>query len=281
VSSGRAKFILSSGDFVWWGAQAATPFENPYWKRVNEGLLKQLPPADQGMRAAGLEGRVFSSPGNHEVWEDQHLTGFFAAFPYLKKFGITDQQLTYKFDYGGARFIFLWTGHFDAHDETGWSATRPTYDEQMTQLRAWLDEAKAAGTKRVFIVFHNATFANSGMGPIPAAQNPHKTIAAYANDLDIVVINGHIHTTQLYRVDGVRYLILGGGGAEQDPILPGRTNNVVPAGYPQELYWKGGPPREEYNYVHVDVKPGQPTKFTLNRFRPWSAEPFATVELFK
>lgn len=33
--------------------------------------------------------------------------------------------------------------------------------------------------------------------------------------------------------------------------------------------------------MHVDVKPGQPTKFTLNRFRPWSAEPFSSVELFK
>jgi hypothetical protein len=31
----------------------------------------------------------------------------------------------------------------------------------------------------------------------------------------------------------------------------------------------------------VDVQPGQKTKFTLNRFRPWSAEPFATVEVFK
>jgi hypothetical protein len=46
-------------------------------------------------------------------------------------------------------------------------------------------------------------------------------------------------------------------------------------------YWKGQPPKEEYNYVLVDVQPGQKTKFTLNRFRPWSAEPFATVEVFK
>jgi hypothetical protein len=31
----------------------------------------------------------------------------------------------------------------------------------------------------------------------------------------------------------------------------------------------------------VDVQPGRKTKFTLNRFRPWSAEPFASVELYK
>jgi hypothetical protein len=66
-------------------------------------------------------------------------------------------------------------------------------------------------------------------------------------------------------------VVLGGGGAEQDPILPGRTSIKLPADYPPDLYWKGQPPKEEYNYVLVDVKPGEKTKFTLNRFRPWSA----------
>ena len=94
------------------------------------------------------------------------------------------------------------------------------------------------------------------------------------------MFNGHVHTTEMYEVDGVKYLMLGGGGAEQDPILPGRTSNKVPADYPPDLYWKGEPPKEEYNYVLVDVEPGQKTKFTLSRFRPWSAEPFATVDLF-
>jgi hypothetical protein len=118
------------------------------------------------------------------------------------------------------------------------------------------------------------------MGPIPESQNPHKVIASYAKDLDIVVFNGHVHTTELFDVDGVKYLLLGGGGAEQDPILPGRTAIKVPADYPPDRYWNGQPPKEDYNYLLVDVQPGQKTKFTLNRFRPWSAEPFGTVEVF-
>jgi len=150
----------------------------------------------------------------------------------------------------------------------------------MTQLRQWLEEAKAEGIRKVFVAFHAPAFCRSGLGPIPEAQNPHKVLASYAKDLDIVVFNGHVHTTELYVVDGVKYLVLGGGGAEQDPILPGRTSIKVPAGYPPDLYWKGQPPKEEYNYVLVDVQPGQKTKFTLNRFRPWSAEPFSSVELF-
>jgi hypothetical protein len=281
VRRGRAKFIVSTGDLVWWGKQGAKPSDNPYWKLVYEDILKQLPPPDEQMRAAGLPGRVFTAIGNHEVWDDSDVEGVLTAFPYLKQFGLSAKQLTYKFDFNGARFIFLWTGPYDYREPTAWNATRPTFEEQMKQLKAWLDQAKAAGTKKVFISFHNPAFARSGMGAIPDSQNPHKTIAAYAKDLDIVVFNGHVHTTELYEVDGVKYLLLGGGGAEQDPILPGRTHLKLPADYPPDLYWKGAAPKEEYNYVLVDVKPGQPTRFTLSRFRPWSAEPFATVELFK
>jgi hypothetical protein len=280
VKKGGAKFVLSTGDLVWWGKQGEKPSDSPYWKQVNDEMLKQLPRPDKEMRAAGLGGRVFPAAGNHEVWDDPEAEGLLTMFPYLKKLGVSDKQLIYKFDFEGVRFIFLWTGKYDYRDPTGWTGTRPTYEEQMTQLQQWLDEAKAAGTKKVFIAFHNPVFARSGMGGIPEAQSPHKILASYAKDLDIVVFNGHVHTTELYQVDGVKYLLLGGGGAEQDPILPGRTHIKVPDGYPPDLYWKGEAPKEDYNYLHVDVKPGQPTKFTLNRFRPWSAEPFATIELF-
>jgi hypothetical protein len=281
VKSGRARFIVNTGDLVWWGKQGGKPSDNPYWKLVNEDVLKHLPKPDREMERAGLPGRVFPAVGNHEVWEDSDVEGLLAAFPYLTKFGVSDKQLIYKFDYEGVRFIFLWTAKYDYRDPSGWASTRPAYEAQMKQLQQWLDEAKANGTKKVFISFHAPTFCSAGMGPIPDAQNPHKTIAAYAKDLDIVVFNGHVHTTQLYQVDGVKYLVLGGGGAEQDPILPGRTHLKMPVGYPMDQYWKGASPIEEYNYLLVDVQPGEPTKFTLNRFRPGSAEPFATVELFK
>ena len=91
-----------------------------------------------------------------------------------------------------------------------------------------------------------------------------------------------MHTTELFEAEGVKYFVLGGGGAEQDPILPGRTKLPnLPADYPTDLYWKNEPPQEEYNYLHVEVRSGQPTKFTINRFRPESSEPFATVAVFK
>jgi len=280
VKSGQAKFILNTGDMVWWGKQGAKPSENPYWKLVHKNVLDQLPPPDDQMKAAGLPGRVFPAVGNHEVWEDSDVQGLLAAFPYLSKFGVTDKNLIYKFDFNGVRFIFLWTGKYDYRSTAEWDATRPVFDAQMKQLTTWLDEAKAAGTKKVFIAFHAPTFCRAGLGAIPESQNPHKFIKPYAKDMEIVVFNGHVHTTEYFEADGVKYFVLGGGGAEQDPILPGRSNAKVPADYPPDLYWKGESPREDYNYMLVDVKPGAATKFTVNRFRPGSTEPFETVELF-
>jgi hypothetical protein len=67
---------------------------------------------------------------------------------------------------------------------------------------------------------------------------------------------------------------------EDVKLLPGVRRTMFRLHGPPDLYWKGAPPKEEYNFLLVDVQPGQKTKFTLNRFRPWSAEPFATVELF-
>jgi len=280
VKSGRAKFVLNTGDMVWWGHQGRTVSDSPYWQLVYADVLKDLPAPDGEMRAAGLPGRIFPAVGNHEVWDDTDVEGLLSAFPYLKEFGVSAKRLIYKFDFNGARFIFLWTGKYDYRSPSSWDATRPAFDAQMKELKTWLDEAKAAGIKKVFIAFHAPAFCRSGMGPIPESQNPHKVIASYAKDFDITVFNGHVHTTELYEVDGVKYLLLGGGGAEQDPILPGRTSIKVPTDYPPDLYWKGEPPKEEYNYVLVDVEPGQKTRFTLNRFRPWSAKPFESEELF-
>jgi len=282
IRTGHAKFLLSTGDLVWWGRQGDKPSDNPYWTLVDKEVLRQLPPPDDEMKKAGMDGRVFPAVGNHEVWADSDVEGLLGSFPYLKKLGVSEKQLIYKFDFRGARFIFLWTGPYDYRHPSGWEGTQPAYEAQMVQLKEWLDEAKSTGIKKVFITFHAPVYCRAGFGGIPEVQNPHKMLASYAKDLDIVVFNGHVHTTELFQADGVKYFVLGGGGAEQDPILPGRTTiKDLPTDYPQDLYWKGEPPREDYNYLHVEVRPGQLTKFTINRFRPQSAEPYAAVEVFK
>src|SRR5262249_51979729 len=75
ITGGLARFVVSSGDLVWWGYQGKTIKDSPYWKRLYEEVLSKLPPADQDMKTAGLGGRYFLSVGNHEVWGDPKIEG--------------------------------------------------------------------------------------------------------------------------------------------------------------------------------------------------------------
>jgi hypothetical protein len=148
----------------------------------------------------------------------------------------------------------------------------------MEMLAAWLAEARKSGLNRAFITFHNPAFATTGAGAIPADQNPHRLIAQFAADLDIIVFNGHVHTTELFEKDGVRYLLLGNGGGEQDysPCEPPRNCTSRD----DELYWKSENRVEEYNYLVVTVSQGG-VQMKLRRYRPEAATPFETVELFR
>ena len=42
----------------------------------------------------------------------------------------------------------------------------------MKELKRWLDEAKAAGTRKVFISFHAPAFCRSGWAPSPSRKTP-------------------------------------------------------------------------------------------------------------
>jgi hypothetical protein len=126
MKTGVPKFVVNTGDVVWWGAQGRTVQDSPYWQRVNNLLSKHLPSPDAQMKAAGLKGRYFMSMGNHEVLDDPQIDGVLSVAPYLKKLGVSPEKLTYKFDFGGARFIFLWTtGKTDHFAPSGWDSTRP------------------------------------------------------------------------------------------------------------------------------------------------------------
>jgi hypothetical protein len=98
VNAGRAKFVVNSGDVVWWGNQGRTVDDSPYWKRVNDTMLKLLPPPDDEMRAAGLDGRWFIGIGNHEVWGDPKIEGTLNAVPYIRKLGVTPGRSPSQFE---------------------------------------------------------------------------------------------------------------------------------------------------------------------------------------
>src|ERR1700739_5029228 len=49
VHAGRGNFLVNSGSAVWWGNQGLTVSDSPYWKRVNDPMLKKLPAPDDEM----------------------------------------------------------------------------------------------------------------------------------------------------------------------------------------------------------------------------------------
>ena len=95
-----------------------------------------------------------SAIGNHEVWGDPKIEGTLNAVPYLRKLGVTPENLIYKFDFRDSRFIFFWSGKYDYRSPSNWDADRPKYEEQIAHMKEWLDEAKAKGIPKVFITFH-------------------------------------------------------------------------------------------------------------------------------
>lgn len=93
------------------------------------------------------------------------------------------------------------------------------------------------------------------------------------NPLEITVFSGHVHSSELYYQDGIRYLVLGGGGADQ---VYSTLDCAESDPYCQnELYWRRQPRMMEFNYLSVAVN-GNRIGFTLNRWRPEGATPFQT-----
>ncbi len=202
------------------------------------------------------------------------MQGLRNTVPYLENFNVSAERHMYAFDTNGSRFIFLDTGGYIS--PAGWGAdSKPGYDAQMKQLKAWLNNAQSRDIKQVFISLHKPPFCKAGHGHLDAKQNIHETIKPFATDKDqplsITVFSGHVHSSELYYKDQVRYMVLGGGGADQ-VYSTIKCESSDP--YCQnELYWRDQPRGMEFNYLEVVVKGGD-VSFKLNRWRPDSATPY-------
>lgn len=258
-------FCLHTGDMVYFGYQGKSAENSPYWRDMNQRFLSRLPRGGLGH----LSARFFPSVGNHELWGDNHALGFRQSFPYLKKYGFEKNHRVYHFDYKNSRFIFLDTGTMDPENPEDWYNSEPGYEEQMQLLRGWIEEAIDEDQEHVFVTFHNPVFTRFGYGPLPSEHNPHGLLENYSNRIDINVFNGHIHATEAYNVDNVRYFVVGGGGGEQG--LHPREN--ISDNYPEDYYWQGNAPQLDYNYFVVEVTGGE-VQIDVKSFRPNKFQPF-------
>ena len=264
-------FCLNTGDMTYFCFFGTSRDESPFWSDLYERFLTRLPESNPD----GLPGRYFPASGNHETWLDENLDGLLSTVPYLQEMGFTVENRVYMFDYEGCRFIFLDTGDMDYRNPSEWGGNHPGFQVQMDILTGWLEEAVDMGSRQVFIPFHNPAFCQSGFGPLPEEHNPHYYIEPFASDLSITVFNGHVHTTEVYEVEGIRYLVLGAGGGEQGHEATPQSDD-----YPEEMYWRGNQRVEDYNYLLVQVSDDE-LNLQLQRYRPESENPFESVELYK
>lgn len=266
---GRSSFALHTGDIVYFGFQGKGAKESPYWRDFNRRFLSRLPAGGSGELAS----RFFPVLGNHETWGDEDIIGFRETFPYLKQHGFSIDHRVYQFDYKNGKFIFLDSGTMDSQNPADWYNSTPGYEEQMKLLRNWLEKAIAEGKDHAFVSLHYPLFSRSGFGPLPEEHNPRSVLESYADKIDITVFAGHVHATEAYSIEGVRYFVVGGGGGEQ-----GLSPNTMPEDYPRDHYWQGKQPKLDYNYLVVEVK-GDQLRVSVKRFRPNDLNPFDEVNL--
>ena len=281
VQAGRARFVINSGDVVWWGNQGRTVADSPYWQRVNRTMLERLPPPDDEMRAAGLDGRWFIGVGNHEVWGDPKIDGVLSTVPYLKQA---------RGDAGES--------HLQVRLQR-----RPLYLPVERQVR--LPLALAMGRRPAEICgadAADAAVAGRGQGaghrqgvhhlPLPGVRpvrhgpDPRPRQSPQG---DCVLRQGHgNHRVQRARAHhrdlrGRRREVPDAGRRRRraGPDPPGPDEVQGPGRLSAGSLLAGRAAEGGVQLRPGRRQPGQETKFTLKRFRPWAAEPFGTVELYK
>ncbi|MFH1632459.1 MAG: metallophosphoesterase family protein [Chloroflexota bacterium] len=167
-------FALHTGDLVYLGSLF------PYWKtffEIEGELMARVP--------------LFPTLGNHEV-NNQHYFDFF----YLP-----GNERWYTFDYGNARFICL---QVDGIVDFG----------PQSEQYAWLERELAANTQPwLFVYFHIPPYTSSREEPdieLDVRQALTPLFEQYGVD---VVFAGHHHNYERNEVNGVTYIVTGGGGA--------------------------------------------------------------------
>jgi predicted phosphohydrolase len=177
IASHHPLFALHTGDLVGFGGRDS---EWDTFFDIEAPLMVNAP--------------LYPSPGNHEENDAR----------YFDAFALPGNERWYAFDAGSARFVEL---QLDG---------RTDYQEGSEQY-AWLETTLAANTQPWLVVFfHYPPYSDlNEKGPeILARRVLTPLFERYGVD---IVFNGHHHDYQRREVNGVQYVVTGGGGA---PIYP-------------------------------------------------------------
>ncbi|MBP7686661.1 MAG: metallophosphoesterase [Thermoflexales bacterium] len=191
--------VLHTGDVIYPSGQ--TSGFDPFFFQIYQTLLQRVP--------------MFLTLGNHDY-------GTASGQPYLDAFYLphnnpTNSEKYYSFDWGNAHFTAL-----DFND-----------GPSQAQLD-WL-QADLAATDQLwkFVVYHQAIYSSGPHGYEPYVIGKREVLAPIfeANQVD-VVFNGHDHDYERTQsINGVVYIVSGGGGASLYNVTPQTFSAYVESAY--------------------------------------------------
>lgn len=250
----EADFTLYTGDFIWMGGDKAQ------WQEIRRYFPK-------GLRSNG-SAQIFPVLGNHEFLQtsakQDALKNYFTTFPYLAdgENGLHN----YYFTIGRNLFVSLCSGNTSDGEkrvrrelDQFWNCDCVvSFESLMIELTELLEDLAAEeGLNNVFVQYHKPSFSHSAHPPLLQAFDPLAVLGQWKEEhagVNMVVFNGHNHTTEAYRTEeGILVLVIGGGGASQDGYLAVYQHDKET---PEELFWAtlGREERDpRVNYFRVDV----------------------------
>lgn len=190
-------FVLHAGDVVDETEIGVDPYDSYAQKFFNvfEPVLQTLP--------------VYTVPGNHDYDLDIRYQGrpfYFHAFPAFADPNFPGQEAAerhqfYGFEISGVRFLML-----DSQVLFG----APGRDEQANWLEDRLGET---GHRATIVVFHVAPFSSSSVHPRDGLPVQSTWVPLFEKGNVAVVFSGHFHQYERLAVNGIPYIVSGGGSA--------------------------------------------------------------------
>jgi 3',5'-cyclic AMP phosphodiesterase CpdA len=192
----QARLAIHTGDMV---NNAADEQLWSRWFFEESDLLRHTP--------------LITTVGNHEITDD--------GVSYARYFGDASRPTYHSLDYGPLHLVVL-----DAYERA--AGADPQQGAMSDAQVAWVEEdlRSVPADKHVWVVVHQGPFAHPAhMRPGHGGSERVRTaIQAAARRHPIeAVFAGHEHFYERGEVDGLRYFVVGGGGApleDPDPSFP-------------------------------------------------------------
>lgn len=221
ISASRPAFVLNTGDLVYKGA------DEDQWRGFDK-LLKIF-------RDSKIP--YYPALGNHDYNDGRKeaLDNYFSRFPEV------NHQQWYSFTYSNSAFIALDSNFGDlSKDET---------KKESEWLLETVTRYDADNTiSFIFAYFHHSPYTNCEAHS-PSEEVQQKFVPVFAKSTKIkFVFTGHSHTYERFLVNGINYVVTGGGGATLKDI-----KDIEDWRY-QDMYDSTGKKPRGYHFCLVTVQ---------------------------